>query len=218
MSYFSHTNLYLYYIPNEEINNLKINKYFANDNFFVFRNNSNFYVQCEVENIEFNNDNNILETCMNNNCNYEDDNNQCPNKAEIINDLLSSPEIILKLANCGSIISNDDFLLEIVESKSQKENFLILSIDFGECVLFIISYMSSYKTVYGIEITGAIKNSFFPNLSFILSITFYRNFFCSSFSGSVKMSSCSQISISFFILFADIFILLTVSSVFIILS
>ena len=123
MSYFSHTNLYLCYIPNEEINNLKINKYFANDNFFVFRNNSNFYVQCEVENIEFNNDNNILETCMNNNYNYKDDNNQCPNKAEIINDLLSSPEIILKLANCGLIISNDDFLLEIVESNSKKRKF-----------------------------------------------------------------------------------------------
>ena len=123
MSYFSHTNIYLCYIPNEEINNLKINKYFDDNYFFAFRNNSNFYVQFEVENIEFNNDNNILETCMNNNYNYKDDNNQCPNKAEIINDLLSSPEIILKLANCGLIISNDDFLLEIVESNSKKRKF-----------------------------------------------------------------------------------------------
>ena len=41
--------------------------------------------------------------------------------------------MILNLAKSGTIISNDEFLLEIVDSNSQTENPLISSIDLGEC-------------------------------------------------------------------------------------
>jgi hypothetical protein len=96
---------------------------------------------------------------MDNNCNYEDDNSQCSNKTEIIFEILYSRDMILKLAKNETTISNDEFFLEIVDSKFPKENPQTSSISLGECE-------NKLKEVYNIP---------FEDSLLILKIDLIRN-------------------------------------------